>query len=122
MNKLFAIFLTAILTGCASVDICRKEKTMVNIENTGWYLFCFIPLASGDATNPNGHTCKFFSDTVVMESNLKLLDYAMRKEGASAVRNLTSFKNDESVFFFLLKRYALHTSAELIFAPDSSLK
>lgn len=121
MNKLLAILLTAILTGCASVGICRKEKTMVDIENTGWYLFCFIPLASGDAANPNGHTCKFFSDTVIMESNLKLLDYAMRREGAIAVRNLTSFKDDESVFFFLLKRYVLHTSAELIFAADSSI-
>ena len=118
MNKLFAIFLTAILTGCASVDICRKEKTMVNIENTGWYLFNLIPVASGDPENPNGHTCKLFSDTVTLESNMKLLDYAMEQENAVGVRDLTSSTTEEYVLIILLKRYVYHTSAELIKATE----
>lgn len=123
MKKSLSLLLVALLTGCASVKVCRTERTMVDIQNTGWFLFCFIPIASGDYTNPNGHTCRLFTDTVIMESNMRLLDYAMRKEGATALRDITSFKDEESVLFILFKRYSLHTSAELLFdSPEESTK
>ena len=118
MKRLVLLLSALVFTGCASVHVSHAGKDMVTIENTGWYLFNVIPLASGDADNPNGHTCKLFSDTVTLESNMKLLDYAMDRENAVAVRNLTSFTTEEYILIILLRRYVYHTSAELVKASE----
>ena len=95
---------------------------MVEIENSGWYLLNFIPLASGNPAKPNACSCRLFSKTVTLENNVKMLENIMREEKATGVADLTSFTTDEHVLIILLKRHAYHTSAQLLFdekGPDA---
>ena len=117
--KRFAIILAcALLGGCATVTISRDGATMVSIENSGWYLLNFIPIASGNPARPNSCTTRLFSKTVTRESNVKMLDRIIREEGAVAVRDINSFTVDEHVLLILLKRHAYHTSAQLLMKED----
>ena len=108
----------ALLSGCATVTVSRDGATMVNIENSGWYLLNFIPLASGNPARPNSCTTRIFSKTVTLENNVKMLDKVIRDEGAVAVRDINSFTIDEHVLLILLKRHAYHTSAQLLMKED----
>ena len=78
MKKLLAAALfAALFSGCSSIKICDVGgHTIAVVENSGWYLFDCIPLASGNPDNPNGHMCRFFTNTVTLENNMKLLDEA----------------------------------------------
>lgn len=117
--KRFAIILAcALLGGCATVTVSREGATMVNIENSGWYLLNFIPIASGNPARPNSCTTRLFSKTVTLENNVKMLDKVIREEGAAAVRDINSFTIDEHVLLILLKRHAYHTSAQLLTKED----
>ena len=118
MKRLAAILACALLGGCATVTVSRDGATMVNIENSGWYLLNFIPIASGNPTRPNSCTTRLFSKTVTLESNVKMLDRIIREEGAVAVRDINSFTVDEHVLLILLKRHAYHTSAQLLMKED----
>ena len=117
--KRFAVILAcALLGGCATVTVSREGATMVNIENSGWYLLNFIPIASGNPARPNSCTTRLFSKTVTLENNVKMLDKVIRDEGAVAVRDINSFTIDEHVLLILLKRHAYHTSAQLLMKED----
>ncbi len=117
--KRFAVILAcALLGGCATVTVSRDGATMVNIENSGWYLLNFIPLASGNPDRPNACTTRLFSKTVTLENNVKMLDKVIRDEDAAAVRDINSFTIDEHVLLILLKRHAYHTSAQLLTKKD----
>ena len=117
--KRFAIILAcALLGGCATVTVSREGATMVNIENSGWYLLNFIPIASGNPASPNSFSTRLFSRTVTLENNVKMLDKVIREEGAAAVRDINSFTIDEHVLLILLKRHAYHTSAQLLMKED----
>ena len=117
--KRFAIILAcALLGGCATVTVSRDGATMVNIENSGWYLLNFIPIASGNPARPNSCTTRLFSKTVTLENNVKMLDKVIRDEGAVAVRDINSFTIDEHVLLILLKRHSYHTSAQLLMKED----
>ena len=117
--KRFAVILAcALLGGCATVTVSREGATMVNIENSGWYLLNFIPIASGNPARPNSCTTRLFSKTVTLENNVKMLDKVIREEGAAAVRDINSFTIDEHVLLILLKRHAYHTSAQLLMKED----
>ena len=118
MKRLAAILACALLGGCATVTVSRDGATMVNIENSGWYLLNFIPIASGNPARPNSCTTRLFSKTVTLENNVKMLDKAIRDEGAVAVRDINSFTVDEHVLLILLKRHAYHTSAQLLKKED----
>ena len=101
--------------GCATVRYSHVGGTaMVEIENTGWYLLDFIPLGSGDPDYPNDSTCRLFDDTVSLENNMRLLNWAVRRDGAKRAVDVTSHMTDEKVFIIFLKRLAYHTSARLI--------
>ena len=118
MKRLAAILAVALLGGCATVTVSRDGATMVNIENSGWYLLNFIPIASGNPARPNSCTTRLFSKTVTLENNVKMLDKVIRDEGAVAVRDINSFTIDEHVLLILLKRHAYHTSAQLLMKED----
>lgn len=111
LGTLFA----ALLSGCATYTTTSVGgRTTVAVQNTGWYLFNFIPLASGNPERPNANSCKLFQETTTLESNMRLLDYAMRKDGGyTGYRNLVSYTTDENILLILFKRRACHTSAEL---------
>ena len=118
MKRLAIILACALLGGCATVTVSREGATMVNIENSGWYLLNFIPIASGNPARPNSCTTRLFSKTVTLENNVKMLDKVIREEGAAAVRDINSFTIDEHVLLILLKRHAYHTSAQLLMKED----
>lgn len=130
MRTAFAIILAAALsTGCTTVqystvyngvkvDNGRTPLATVEIENSGWFLLGFIPLASGDPNHPGKCSCRFFQNTVTLENNFKVLERTVDESGADAVANLTSHWTDESAFVILLKRRAYHTSAVLL-KPES---
>jgi len=118
MTRLAVILACALFGGCATVTVSRDGATMVNIENSGWYLLNFIPIASGNPTRPNSCTTRLFSKTVTLENNVKMLDNVIREEGAVAVRDINSFTIDEHVLLILLKRHAYHTSAQLLKKED----
>ena len=118
MKRMALILMCALLSGCATVTVSREGGTMVNIENSGWYLLNFIPIASGNPASPNSFSTRLFSKTVTLENNVKMLDKVIREEGAVAVRDINSFTIDEHVLLILLKRHAYHTSAQLLMQQD----
>ena len=86
----------------------------VEIENSVWLLFNFIPVASGNPDHPNLNRCKVFRNTVNLPNNMKVLEKEMACEGVEKVVNLTSHYTSESYLFFLLARRACHTSAVMV--------
>ena len=118
MKRVAIILACALLGGCATVTVSRDGATMVNIENSGWYLLNFIPIASGNPARPNSCTTRLFSKTVTLENNVKMLDKVIRDEHAVAVRDINSFTIDEHILLILLKRHAYHTSAQLLMEKD----
>lgn len=115
---LSALFL-AVFSGCAVIDISDKgSRTMVSIQNSGWELFSCIPIASGNPNCPNRNTCRWFTDTITLENNVKMLERAMKATDATGYRNLSSSIVDETVFFVLVNRRVYHTSAELVFGGN----
>ena len=120
-----AILIALACAGCATIQratdyhgvgIENGERPIetLEIENTGWLLFKFIPLGSGDPLHPNGSSCRFFQNTVVLQNNLDMLEAEMKRVKASRAINLTSRKTDETIFVILLTRHAYHTSAVLL--------
>ena len=114
-----------VCAGCATihratdyhgVGIENGERPIetVEIENTAWLLFKFIPLGSGDPSRPNESGCRLFQNTVVLQNNLDMLEAEMKRVKARRAINLTSRKTDESMFILLLTRRAYHTSAVLL--------
>ena len=110
--------LAALLAGCSTVTVSRNGSTMVNNENSGWYLLNFIPIASGNPASPNSFSTRLFSKTVTLENNVKMLDKVIADEGAVAIRDLNSFTIDEHILLILFKRHAYHTSAQLLMEKD----
>ncbi len=119
------IIAVALAAGCTTVqyttvyngvkvDNGRTPLATVEIENSGWLLLGFIPLASGNPDKPGKCSCKLFQNTVKLENNFKVLERTVRESGADSVANLTSHWTDESAFVILLKRRAYHTSAVLL--------
>ena len=102
-----------------AVEDGRKPVVTVEIENSGWYLFTFIPLASGKVEAPNQADCRWFTNTVTVENNLKVLQEIMLRERVAEVANLTSHRSDEKYLVCLLARRAYHTSAVLL-QPEPS--
>ena len=118
MKCMAFILMCALLGGCATVTVSREGGTMVNIENSGWYLLNFIPIASGNPASPNSFSTRLFSKTVTLENNVKMLDKVIADEGAVAIRDLNSFTIDEHILLILFKRHAYHTSAQLLMEKD----
>ncbi len=126
MNHLIPLAVAAALlaSGCTTVlkskefgDVKVDGTTpvaTVEIENSVWLLFNFIPVASGNPAHPNSNKCKLFRNTVNLPNNMEVLRAEMANEGVHEVANLTSHYADEKYLFFLLARRACHTSAVLV--------
>lgn len=108
------ILLALLVQGCASVSVTNEGKDVVVVQNTGCFLFCAIPLFSGDPEYPNEQVCNWFSNTVKVETNIHLLDVTAAEQGARGVRNVITHPDEEKILWFILKRKILQTSAELI--------
>lgn len=127
---LFTIHYSLFTVGCTTISRTRTfngvnvddgvtPSMTVEIENSGWYLLSFIPIASGDFENPNRHTCRWLEDTVKVENNIRVLKYVMVRDRVREVANLTSHRSDEKYLVFILTRRAYHTSAVLL-KPESA--
>ncbi|MBQ8113206.1 MAG: hypothetical protein IJ146_08365 [Kiritimatiellae bacterium] len=99
------------------VDGSRTPVETVEVENSGWFLFTCIPIASGNPSRPNAFSCKWFSNTVKLKNNINVLHERMKERGVEEVSNLTSHCDDEKYLVFLLARRSYHTSAVLL-APE----
>lgn len=122
MRLALLAFLALALCGCASVEYCNEGgRHLVDVSNSGWYLFNFIPVASGNPDAPNEQSCVFFKETATLENNVKMLDFAATARNARSIRSLKSSWTDESILIILLKRHVIHTSAELVI-DDSNPK
>ena len=100
--------------GDVKVDGGATPVAAVEIENSVWLLFNFIPVASGSPDHPNLNKCKLFRNTVNLSNNMKVLQSELEQEEVTKVANLTSHYTEESYLFFLLARRACHTSAVLV--------
>ena len=114
MRKTILLALLAALCGCCSYEI-RKEggKDVVLVENESCrFLGCFS-IWSGDPEYPNQQVTLWFCDSLLLDVNMMLLDDAMRKNGYTSFKNISTYKTRENILF-LFTRNKLHTSAELI--------
>ena len=110
------LLVAALLCGCASVEVSKEGgHHMVCVKNTGWHFLNMLALASGNVQHPNTCSTKFFSDTVTLQNNIRMLDKHVEKSGARGFRHLSSSRTEESIFFMLFSRSIMHTSAELVF-------
>ena len=101
-----------------NVDGARRGVETIEIVNSGWFLFTFLPLASGDSDLPNQRSCRWFHNTVTLDNNVKVLKRHMKEKGVTEVANLTSHCEDEKYLVFLLARRAYRTSAVLLAPID----
>ena len=126
-NRLIPLVAAAALFACGCTTVLKSKEfgdvktedgstpvAAVEIENSVWLLFNFIPMASGSPDHPNLNRCKFFRNTVNLPNNMKVLLAELESEGVTKVANLTSHYSEESYLFFLLARRACHTSAVLV--------
>ena len=127
MNRLIPLVAAATLLACGCTTVLKSKEfdnvkvdsgatpvAAVEIENSVWLLFNFIPLASGSPAHPNSNKCRLFRNTVNLANNMEVLRTEMANEGVHEVANLTSHYADEKYLFFLLARRACHTSAVLV--------
>ena len=139
-RRLIPLFAAAALFACGCTTVLKSKEfgdvktdggstpvAAVEIENSVWLLFNFIPVASGSPDHPNLNRCKVFRNTVNLPNNMKVLEKEMACEGVekvlqaeleqeevTKVANLTSHYSEESYLFFLLARRACHTSAVMV--------
>ena len=133
-NRLIPLVAAAALFACGCTTVLKSKEfgdvktedgstpvAAVEIENSVWLLFNFIPFASGSPDHPNLNKCKLFRNTVNLSNNMKVLQSELEQEEVTKVANLTSHYTEESYLFFLLARRACHTSAVLV-KPDANDK
>ena len=126
-KRLIPLVAAAALLACGCTTVLKSKEfgdvktdggstpvAAVEIENSVWLLFNFIPVASGSPDHPNLNKCKLFRNTVNLPNNMKVLQSEMDQEEVTKVANLTSHYSEESYLFFLLARRACHTSAVLV--------
>ena len=114
MRKAILIALLSALCGCCSVEICKEGgRDMVKVENESLRLFGCFSIWSGDPEYPNRQVTLWFCDSLLLDVNMMLLDDAMRKNGYTSFKDITTYKTSEDILF-LFSRKKLHTSAELI--------
>ena len=73
-----------------------------------------IPLGSGNPSMPNKCSCRWFSNTVTLDNQLRMINDEASRVGAKRAVDVISDSSKESVLFFLLKREKMHTSAVLV--------
>ncbi len=86
----------------------------VEVSNAALLFLSFLPIASGDPQSPNSGACTWFEDTTTVENQLKMLSDESARIGATRAVDVMTLRTDESLFFFLLQREKIHTSAVLV--------
>jgi len=122
MKRILAVALAVSLAcGCSTVESSHDFRgakvdgnsnpvAVLAIENSGWYFLGCIPIITGNPDKPGG--VRFFTDTVTLENNIKMLANKAREEKATNVANLTSrVRDDLAIGLFIFGRKQVFTSA-----------
>lgn len=112
------------VSGCATV---QKSETFpkinelspiqpvasIVVENYGYYLFGIWPLWCGDVENPNSAGCDWFTDTVTIDNNVKLIEREALSYGAESTLGelKTEVETSGSFSAWILWRKIITTSA-----------
>ena len=86
----------------------------VEISNANLLLLSLLPLASGDPDAPNAGAFRWFTDTLTVANQVQMLEAEAARVGATRAVEVATLKTDEALFFFLLQRTKMHTSAILV--------
>lgn len=107
MGKLVTVLIwcgTLCLAGCFSIEtgaMDSVDREHLLVSNYGWYLFHFIPLASGNANRDPLLPWVMFRNDVTMEKiQTRFMDYAGEHGGVDKVDNL-AYTTRESVMLEL---------------------
>lgn len=111
---LFIALATTLLSGCINVCATSSGTEVVTVDNSCLQLFYCIPICSGDPEYPNEQVASWWENTVTVKNNVKMLEDAAARQGASGLRNIVSRIDDERIFWPFLQRTTLRTSAELV--------
>lgn len=104
----------ALCHGCYSVRLSNEGgRQMCTVENSCLKILGFIPVGSGDIDSPYEKDWVCFEDTTTLFNNIRLVERAMEKTRSTGILSATTYRSDEQVIIFLLKRSTLHTSVEL---------
>lgn len=124
MSRAAVLFLGLALAGCATVtrlpdpgavsapDV--RPLAAVEISNACWKLLMCAPLGSGDPTLPNEVSCRLFQNTTTVASQMRMLQDEAIRLGATRAVEVSTQVSEEALFFFLLQREKIHTSAILV--------
>lgn len=121
---LYFIFLCLFMVGCTTVQKSEafpkinelspiQPVASVVVENYGYYLFGIWPIWCGDVENPNSVSCDWFTDTVTIDNNVKLIQKEADSygEGASLGELKTEVETSGSFSAWILWRKIITTSA-----------
>lgn len=111
---LAVVFGSRFLAGCATVNVWHEgDRTICEVSDSAWYLFDRRPIGSGDVNRPNERAWVCGRDTVSHDNNMKLVAWAMEREGADTLGPTEQKWHKTDIVPLALQRYTLHTYAEL---------
>jgi len=125
MKRVLLALSAAALCGCSTTltrlpapkglrEANVQPLATVEVSNAALLFLSLLPIASGDPQSPNGGDSTWFADTTTVENQLKMLADESARIGATRAVDVTTLRTDESLFFFLLQREKIHTSAVLV--------
>ena len=125
MKRLLGALAAAALCGCATTltrlpapkglhEPTVQPLATVEVSNASLLFLSFLPIASGDPSAPNSGGVLWFEDSATVANQLKMLEDESARIGATRAVDVTTLRTDESLFFFLLQREKIHTSAVLV--------
>lgn len=109
-SSLLVAALAALLTaGCVTVHENRLAdgSLSVEIQDNGWYVFGFVPIASG---NPDGRWPHWFRNDVDPRKTMMLLDRILERERPDEIGPVVTREEDENILI-VVTRVSYHTSA-----------
>lgn len=119
---IFSLFL--FVSGCATMQKSEsfpkinelspnQPVASIVVENYGYYLFGIWPLWCGDVENPNSAGCDWFTDTVTVDNNVKLIEREALSYGAESTLGelKTEVETSGSFSAWILWRKIITTSA-----------
>lgn len=124
------LLISLALSGCSSVDTASSpnglditarddEKQISHLQATiwGYYLFGFIPLASGDPAYIG--TTSFFTDTVRLDRTMDMLSMKAKALGSNRLENVSAHSTSTGLWSFGLVWYAeQQISATAVYAKQ----
>lgn len=125
MRRVPGILVAVALCGCSTTltrlpapkglhEPNAQPLAAVEVSNASLLFLSVLPIASGDPSAPNSGGGLWFEDSTTVANQLKMLEDEAARIGATRAVDVTTLRTDESLFFFLLQREKIHTSAILV--------